>query len=352
MIIERSTKPEEWNSYIDTHPQASLYHHWAFKQTVEKTYRLRSFYYIAREHAEGNIVGVLPLFYVPSMLFGNSLVSLPFCDYGGIVADNEIAAQQLYDKAVDTSMELSCDFLEMRQTENLYFLDKEEKKNDMLAIQKEKVRMHLALPESDEALFKAFTAKLRAQIRRPQKEGCTLVSGGLELLSDFYQVFVYNMRDLGSPVHSPQMIRNFLTAYEGRAKIFLVYSKDNQPLACSVAAKSGTVLVNPWASSDRRFQRIAPNMLLYWGMIQYAIEQKCDYFDFGRSTEGEGTYRFKSQWGAKPQQLFWYYRHKKEAPLDDGSTDKKKELFVTWWRKLPLWATRIIGPRIRRQISL
>ena len=34
--------------------------------------------------------------------------------------------------------------------------------------------------------------------------------------------------------------------------------------------------------------------------------QKYAFFDFGRSSEGEGTYKFKKQWGAKPTPLVWY----------------------------------------------
>jgi hypothetical protein len=38
-------------------------------------------------------VGVLPLAHVKSMLFGNSLTSLPFAVYGGVVADDDEAAR-------------------------------------------------------------------------------------------------------------------------------------------------------------------------------------------------------------------------------------------------------------------
>ena len=47
-------------------------------------------------------------------------------------------------------------------------------------------------------------------------------------------------------------------------------------------------------------------MLLYWTFLAFAADNGYGQFDFGRSTPGEGTYRFKSQWGAEPHQLYWY----------------------------------------------
>ena len=46
--------------------------------------------------------------------------------------------------------------------------------------------------------------------RKPIKEGLTSKTGGAELLDDFYRVFLVNMRDLGSPVHSLKLMRQVL----------------------------------------------------------------------------------------------------------------------------------------------
>ena len=63
----------------------------------------------------------------------------------------------------------------------------------------------------------------------------------------------------------------------------------------------------PWASSINDYREKCPNNLLYWEAIRFAIRNGAAKFDFGRSTPGEGTYRFKKQWGAKPVQLNWQY---------------------------------------------
>jgi len=47
---------------------------------------------------------------------------------------------------------------------------------------------------------------------------------------------------------------------------------------------------------------------MYCDLLRSAIERGAESlisesFDFGRSTAGSGTYRFKEQWGAVPRQL-------------------------------------------------
>lgn len=60
-------------------------------------------------------------------------------------------------------------------------------------------------------------------------------------------------------------------------------------------------------------------MLLYWAMLEYACDQGYRQFDFGRSTPGEGTCRFKEQWGAKSHQLYWYQLSGKKGREDNLS---------------------------------
>lgn len=177
-------------------------------------------------------------------------------------------------------------------------------------------------------------------------------AGGLDMLRDFYRVFVENMRDIGSPVHSRRFVAEVVEGYGEGARIFVVYLKD-VPVAGGVTLGFSEVLSNPWASSLRRYSQLAPNMLLYWSMLEYACEYGYRTFDFGRSTVGEGTYRFKEQWGARPEPLYWYRFTRgdvKRRALGRGSRGMSPAIEI--WKRLPLQVTRILGPHIRRHISL
>jgi hypothetical protein len=92
-------------------------------------------------------------------------------------------------------------------------------------------------------------------------------------------------------------------------------------------------------------------MLLYWTCLEFATQKGYGTFDFGRSTRGEGTYKFKEQWGARPQPLYWHYwlRGGGELPQVNPS-NRKYRLAIEVWKRLPLPVTRLLGPGIVRYI--
>lgn len=347
-LHEKSSPIPEWNSYIESHPYGTAYHNTAFLNAIQDVYKNKTVYITALH--ENRVVGVLPLVQMKGLLGSSELVSISYCDYGGILAQDTHVAREIANFALKTIANHNSSFVELRQTDELN-LDKD-LSNSKLVCNTSKIRMRLDLPKSISELNASFTPKLRAQIKRPIKEGCFCKIGREELIDDFYKVFSYNMRDLGSPVHPKALIRQVLHHFKESAKLYVVYLKD-QPLACACILKHNNEFINPWASSDKRFRKIAPNMLLYWSMLEDAINNGCTVFDFGRSTPGEGTFKFKEQWGAKPQQLFWYYLGN-SVPDPDTFTKKdfKKELFIKLWSTLPVKVTQIVGPFIRRRISL
>lgn len=341
-----------WDDYLASHQDSSIYHQLFFKNVIQSTYRHKPYYLIAL-NKDNKAAGVLPLFFVNSLIFGKELVSLPFCDYGGILADSDQIARDLLDKAFELSDELKCRNIILRQTFEHVFLNQDLKntRNIFTNLKKSKIRMRLALPQTTDMLFSSFPAKLRSQIRKPQKEGCVSKNGGLELLDDFYEVFVHNMRDLGSPVHTKALMKSMLTHDPQHIRIFVIYH-NNIPAACSMVCGYKDSLVNPWASFKRTYQKIAPNMLLYWEMLSFAINNNYKFFDFGRSTPGEGTFKFKEQWGAKPEQLYWYTCSRNKLLDKEEVSDGSKGSFIKMWQRVPLPVTKIIGPLIRRNIHL
>jgi serine/alanine adding enzyme len=357
-----------WDDYVHAHPDATIYHLTGWRKVIEKTYGHQSYYLAAIEtfadpcpvnagRTGTRIVGILPLIQLKSLVFGNNLFSLPFFDMGGVLADNPEAASELIAEAVRLGLELKADSIELRQTGHPGWLDSvktscESCREPALQLQSHKVRMLLDLPEDADILMSAFKAKLRSQIRRPMKAGLTARIGSHELLSDFYRVFAENMRDLGSPVHSTGLMRNVLKEFSSDARLMVVYN-GHSPVAASMVIGFRQILQNPWASALRKYSRMSPNMLLYWSMLSYGCDEGYRQFDFGRSTPGEGTYRFKAQWGAQPRSLIWVsFKLKKQAPATAGVQKDKFDKAIQYWQKMPLLLTKIIGPMIRKNIGL
>ena len=309
---------------------------------------------------------ILPLSHLKHFLFGNSLISIPFFDLGGILADDIETEKALLNEAIKIGYDLKVKDIELRHIYPVKFFEKDSEayltgasnsqlktQNCVFKTRSHKVRMLLDLPASSGTLMKSFKAKLRSQIKKPLKEGLKATVGGIELLDNFYKVFTINMRDLGSPVHSKRLIRNVLKEFPDKSRIVMIY-KDDQPLACSLIVGFKGTLENPWASSLREYGRLSPNMLLYWTMLEYACDNGYDYFDFGRSSPDEGTYKFKQQWGAKPTPLHWHniLLDGKSTPSAEDSEKSRFDKAIRYWQKLPVSITKIIGPLIRKHIGL
>lgn len=317
---------------------------------------------------DDTVLGILPLVHIRHWLLGNSLVSMPFCDAGGVLATDGHAERMLVEHGLRVADSLHVPVLELRQYQPLACMDDRGfsgeaspyGQREVLAVPGwrvsatagNKVRMLIGLPETSDELMQSFKAKLRSQIRKPIKDGLTVKVGGVDLLDDFYDVFAANMRDLGSPVHSKQFILQILLGFPETANLFVVYGK-SAPMACSLTLGFNGMLSNPWASSLRRYGQFAPNMLLYWSMLEYACRQGYRRFDFGRSTVDEGTYRFKEQWGAQPVPLYWYkFARNGDATIETTSASRWMIRASECWKRLPIPVTRVLGPKIRPYISL
>jgi FemAB-related protein (PEP-CTERM system-associated) len=357
-----------WDNFVRNHPSANLYQLSDWIDVLSKAYSHKGYYLIAQDDScqngsKNSIAGILPLVHMKHFLFGNSLISMPFFDMGGAIAVSAEAERALLGAAYDIGASLGADNIEIRSTrfmttsfESSPAHGKQNRTGSRdrpgSLTKSHKVRMLLELPASSGDLMNSFKSKLRSQIRLPIKEGLTSKVGGVELLEDFYRVFLVNMRDLGSPVHSKGLIKAVMEIFAEKARLAVVYH-GGQPLAGGLVIGFGDTIENPWASSLRKYAKLSPNMLLYWTMLEFACDNGYRWFDFGRSTPDEGTYRFKQQWGAVPKPLFWQYIGVNKAVSDSGADEKSRfDKAVRYWQKLPLAATRILGPVIRRHIGL
>jgi len=336
---------QKWDSYVLARDDAGPYHLYAWKQAVEKAYGHRSLYLIA-EDEEKNEKGILPLFLIKPPLIKGGLVSLPFCDYGGALADDAKVLDALHQSALRYAQELHAR-LELRLREPETSLTNRYR----MGPQSHKARMLLDLPSSSEELWGSFKSKLRSQIKRPQKDGLEFALGAGELVNDFYSVFSVNMHDLGSPVHSRELIETVVRSYGQRAHVGIVRSGD-KPVAGGVILEINDLVAIPWASALNEYNRSSPNMLLYWGFLAYAADHGFKRFDFGRSTPGEGTYRFKEQWGATPCALHWYTQDSQNSKVQNKDAGALRLLAEKAWSRLPLGVADTLGPMVRRYITL
>lgn len=344
--IRQATEADaaRWDAFALGHPAAEKYHLYGWRRVIERTFGHPTHYLLAER--EGEVRGLLPLAQLKSRLFGNFLVSLPFFNYGGILAADDDAGRALLGRAVELAGGLKAAHLEMRHATPLEWFGGGGAGGGHYGTRRHKVSMRLPLPGSPEALWASFRSKLRSQIRKPLKEGCRAVVGGSELVGDFYRVFARNMRDLGTPVYPRALFENVMAEFAADSRIGVVYHHDGPVAAGLVVGLRRDVLEIPWASSLRSHARLAPNMLLYWSLLELAASHGYRTFDFGRSTPQGPTYRFKEQWGAKPLPLSWHYWSPAPEVADLSPANARFSLAIALWRRLPLGVANSLGPSI------
>ncbi|MDJ0806106.1 MAG: FemAB family PEP-CTERM system-associated protein [Gammaproteobacteria bacterium] len=330
---------EAWNAYVTKTPSASIYHRAEWKQLIKQTFGHDGIYCLAKIPQHG-VVGILPLIRLKSRLFGDFLVSMPYFNYGGPVADHPVVEEKLMAFANDEAARLGVEYVEYR----------DDIERQGLQVQTHKVNMQLALPVESDELWNSFSSKLRAQIKRPYRENPQIKIGGMDLLDDFYQVFAHNMRDLGTPVYAKSFFTNILQTFPSEGTIICVKLKE-QPVAAGFLLSHGRLLEIPWASTVKSANPLSVNMLLYWEVLKFGMGQGFEWFDFGRSTIDAGTYRFKRQWGAQPKQLYWHYWLREGQKLPSlNPSNPKYALMIAMWKKLPLALTRVLGPPIVKNL--
>lgn len=340
MHIKRlENEGDSWDRYVLSRTTASNYHQFGWKTVIEQSFGHKTCYLLAMEHS--TTVGILPLVIMKSLFFGRFLVSLPFFNYGGVVADNGHAEIKLLEAAQEIAKEERIDHIELRHIDPI---------GHGLRQKQHKATMILELKDTAETQWKSLDAKVRNQIRKAEKSGLSIRLGTISLLADFYRVFSRNMRDLGTPVYGQSFFGNILTAFPATTKV-IVINRETGPVAAGILNIFRDTVEMPWASSIREARSVCANMLLYWEAIKFCISNGYRKFDFGRSTINGSTYKFKQQWGANPVQLNWEYWSETSKVLPNISPENSRfSLAITAWKRLPLMVANQLGPSIVRNI--
>jgi serine/alanine adding enzyme len=328
-----------WPKVVGDVDHASVAHAREWFTVIKDAYGHSPLYFLAQDDAGE---GLLPAFLLRRPLFGTVVTSMPFLDAGGPCSRSPRIAAALVAHLVRVAAHLGAGRVELRSTREL---------DVPAAAMRDKTNLVLPLPARPEGLWQQLDAKVRNQIRKARSAGLSVEFGGVEMLDAFYEPWAMNMRELGSPVHGRYFFSAIFAAF-GRAARLAVIRRGAVPIGGLVALAFKDRLVVPWASSRREYFSSCPNMLLYWETLRAACLEGFEHFEFGRSSRDSGTYRFKRQWGAVEEPLFWY-----TIPLRAGAghglstADTSGAALAALWRRLPLAVTRALGPTIRKGLS-
>ena len=329
-----------WDRFVHATPDATFFHLSPWRKVIEQSFGHRTHYAYAEQ--DGSIVGVLPLARMKTRLFGDALISTPFCVYGGPVAVTPEAAAALEEHALGLMRQTSVPSLEFRRLgapdpgwevrPPLYYTFRRPITGDA------------------EADMKAIPRKQRAMVRKGIQNGLRSVSDGDTVR--LHRVYAEMVHALGTPVFSAKYFRLLGEAFPGAHDVTTVLHGD-QPVAAVLNFHFREEVLPYYGGGTRAARGLAGNDFLYWEVMRRAgAERGARLFDFGRSKSGTGAFDFKKNWGFAPQPLNYCYRLREGASLPDNNpTNPKFKLMIAAWRRLPIQVANVIGPHIVRGLG-
>ncbi|HHH37961.1 MAG TPA: FemAB family PEP-CTERM system-associated protein [Sedimenticola sp.] len=329
---------ERWDAFVDSAPAATFFHRAGWKTVLERGMGHQGRYLYAEEG--GEIRGILPLGQIKSLLFGNQLISTPFCVYGGIVSASDEAAERLRESACRLAGELGVDALELRnlQPSGAGWPEKEL----YVTFRKE-------ISSDHDANMKAIPRKQRAMVRKGIKAGLTSESDpGWRRI---YRVYAESVRNLGTPVFPGRLFAQLREVFGDACQVLMV-THQGQDIAGVMSFYFRDQVIPYYGGSIARARSVAGNDFMYWELMRQAAERGIRVFDYGRSKEGTGSYKFKKNWGFTPEPLHYeYYLVKADSIPEINPMNPKYRLFIDTWKRLPLPVANFIGPMLARNLG-
>jgi FemAB-related protein (PEP-CTERM system-associated) len=327
-----------WDAYVNAHPEATFFHLAGWNRVIEKAFGHPTHFLLA-EHG-GDIVGVLPLAEINSRLFGHSLGSLPFCAYGGILAEHDAAAQALDTAAQALARKLKVGALEYR---NLVARHADWPTKDLY------VTFKKAIQPEVEANMNAIPRKQRAMVRKGIKAGLV---GEIDAdTTRFFQAYSASVHRLGTPVFSRKFFRLLKDEFGDDCEV-LTITLDGQVIASVMSFYFRDEVLPYYGGGTDAARAVAGNDFMYWDLMRRACERGLKVFDFGRSKRGTGSFDFKKNWGFEPTPLHYEYFLVKDAEIPEiNPLNPKYRLFIQAWKKMPLALANAIGPHIVKNLG-
>jgi FemAB-related protein (PEP-CTERM system-associated) len=333
------SESSHWDAFVLKCPSATFFHRAGWKRIAEEVFGHRCWFLYAER--EGAIEGVLPLAQVKSALFGNALVSLPFCVYGGVASESAEAADALERAADDLARRLGVEHLELRNVEPRH---PDWPRQDLYVT----FRKQILVKEEDNLL--AIPRKQRAMVRKGIKNGLkSEIDPGADR---FFALYADNVHRHGTPALPKRYFEKLMAIFGRDCEVLTVTDAAGSPVSSVLTFYFRDEVLPYYAGDAPAARELAGNDFKYWELMRRACQRGCRVFDYGRSKRGTGSFDFKKNWGFAPQPLNYEYRlYRRDAIPQNNPSNPKYKAFISLWRRLPRGLANHLGPYIVRSLG-
>ena len=348
MEVDSQTDPR-WEALVTTLPNGLIYHHPAWLQVLQEAYGYKPVN-LACEDSNGQLRGVLPLFYTRGLFTGRRFSSLPRTPVAGPLACDDQATTALVRAASEQARDQPGAQLQLKVLSNVI-----DGLVDGVVGVPWRTTYVLELPERPE-LLRIGNSRNHARIKWAANKATKL---GVEVhpaetereLRAWYELYLNTMRWVAVP---PRPYRFFEVAWQllqprGLMRLLLAkHYEAGQPrlLAGSLFLMFGQTAFYAFTGWRREDLPLRPNDVIQWRAIQDACADGFRYYDLGEVTKNnQGLAEFKSKWGAEARLLYRYY-YPVPRELEIGmleSSSRVHQFGNAVWRHLPIKATVLLS---------
>ena len=352
LVTEQYTEAnrQEWDDFVNHHPEGRFSHLIGYKQVIEKTYGYEPSYWLFRD-SNGEIKAIFPSFVKRSWLLGNKLVSQPFSTYGGLLGGNLTEGDNLAikQKLRELIIQHKVPFLEVRGGTGLLAKSREQIFSETGMFQ----YAVLSLSSSKETWEGKIDRMVRKAVRKAQRAGleCYQETNEESISKRFYPLYLRSMKNFGTPPLPLSFFLNCLLCLPDNMKLFLVEDR-GETIGTLLGFTTGQRLHITDTASNKQYLNKRPNDLVHWEFIKWAADSGYTLFDFG-PVRYTGQKQFKEKWGAESYGYSYFFLPEREEGTNSVLIySKKVRLLASLWRRLiPLSLSGVIGPWFRKQLG-
>jgi FemAB-related protein (PEP-CTERM system-associated) len=338
----RDFAPEDaarWEAFVHRCEEATFFHRLGWRAILERCFGHRTRYLLAERGTE--VVGILPLAEVRSLLFGNALVSLPFCAVAGIAAPDPEAASALQKAAQALGERLKVAHLELRHArprtpgwpqQDLY------------------AGFRKTLAPQAEANMLAIPRKQRAMVRKGIGNGLVgRIDGHVDA---FFALYADNVHRHGTPPLPKRYFEALRATFGADAEVLTVTDAAGRPMSSVFSFYFKDEVLPYYAGDAVEARQLAANDFKYWDLMRRACERGVKVFDYGRSKRGTGPYDFKKNWGFEPAPLAYEYCLYRRASIPENNPlNPRYRAAIALWRRLPIRVANALGPHLVKSLG-
>lgn len=342
MVIEELDPADapEWDGYVSGKEDANCYHLHGWRTVGERGYGLRAPYLAARARPRGELLGVLPLFFVRSAPARGYATTGLFGSYGPVLADDPEVAALLLREGCRRARDAGLGSFRLKPLGPVAG-------SDGFVSLDHWVVARLPLWNSAEAAWAGIRGKERNCIRKAREHGLAVRTGAAETRG-FYDVLAHNMHHKGAPIYGLRWMEQLVAAFGPAAEVITLHHGGRCVSGAVTLTFNGVVTV-PFASSRPDSLHVKPNDLLYWEIISRACTRGLRELDFGTSLRGSTALDFKLHWGARttPRSILVRPLRGRLPSLDVQSPFVRA--MISLWQRLPRAWADALGPQVCRR---